>query len=328
MPTREFSLIDQYFKGRGHQRKDVVLGIGDDCALLKMPEQNLLAVTTDTLVAGVHFHHDAPPRAIGHRAVVVNLSDLAAMGADPAWLSLAITLPEADEQWLAEFSAGVVELCEYYGVALVGGDTTRGPLSITITAQGTVPQDKQLTRGGAKPGDWLYVTGTLGDAGLGLALIEGREEATADHREYLLNRHYYPTPRLLAGQCLRGVATSAIDLSDGLASDLGHVLDASGCGANLFLEKIPLSQAMVGTVPLDKALEYALAAGDDYELLFTIPEAQKGALDTLLAHSGVKHSCIGQLRGGKGISFLNHGQPVELDLKGYEHSWGNHGSED
>ncbi|WKE64913.1 thiamine-phosphate kinase [Gallaecimonas kandeliae] len=321
MASREFSLIDNYFKGKGHQRKDVVLGIGDDCALLSVPENTLLAVTTDTLVSGVHFLPDMAPRAIGHKAVAVNLSDLAAMGAEPAWLSLALTLPKADDAWLKEFAGAVIEVCEYYGVTLVGGDTTRGPLSITITAQGKVPVGKQLTRGGAKPGDWLYVTGTLGDAGLGLALLEGREQASADHREYLINRHCYPTPRLLAGQALRGIASSAIDLSDGLASDLGHVLKASHCGANLFLDKLPMSQALLGTVSLESAWRYALEAGDDYELLFTVPEAQKGGLDTALAHSGVKHSCIGQLRGGEGISYLNHGQPVVLEAQGYEHSW-------
>lgn len=321
MASREFSLIDNYFKGKGHQRKDVVLGIGDDCALLSVNENTLLAVTTDTLVSGVHFLADMDPRAIGHKAVAVNLSDLAAMGADQAWLSLALTLPDANDKWLAEFAGAVIEVCDYYGVTLVGGDTTRGPLSVTITAQGKIPAGKQLTRSGAKPGDWLYVTGSLGDAGLGLALLQGREEASSDHREYLINRHCYPTPRLLAGQALRGVASSAIDISDGLASDLGHILKASHCGANLFLDKLPLSQALLGTVSLEAAWHYALGAGDDYELLFTVPEAQKGALDTALAHCGVKHSCVGQLRGGEGVSYLNHGQTVDLNVRGYEHNW-------
>lgn len=321
MASREFALIDSYFKGKGHQRKDVVLGIGDDCALLAVSDNTLLAVTTDTLVAGVHFPENTPARAIGHKAVAVNLSDLAAMGAEAAWLSLALTLPEADEAWLAEFSAAVVEVCDYYGVTLVGGDTTRGPLSITITAQGKIPTGKQLTRGGAKPGDWLFVTGTLGDAALGLALVQGREQASSDNREYLINRLHYPTPRLAAGHSLRGIASAAIDISDGLAADLGHILKASHCGANLFMERLPLSKALSGTVSQEAAWQLALAGGDDYELLFTVPEAQKGALDTALAHCGVKHNCIGQLRGGEGVSFLDHGQTIELDVHGYEHSW-------
>ncbi|ROQ18839.1 thiamine-phosphate kinase [Gallaecimonas pentaromativorans] len=321
MASREFALIDTYFKGKGHQRKDVVLGIGDDCALLAVSDSTLLAVTTDTLVAGVHFPLDTPARAVGHKAVAVNLSDLAAMGAEAAWVSLALTLPDADDAWLAEFASAVVEVCDYYGVTLVGGDTTRGPLSVTITAQGKIPAGKQLTRSGAKPGDWLYVTGTLGDAALGLALVQGREQASSDHHEFLVGRLNYPTPRLLAGQALRGVASSAIDISDGLASDLGHILSASHCGANLFLDKLPLSQALLGTMALESAWQLALGGGDDYELLFTVPEAQKGALDTALAHCGVKHSCVGQLRGGEGISYLNHGQTVELDVRGYEHCW-------
>lgn len=321
MAKQEFALIDQYFKHRGHQRKDVLLGVGDDCALVRLDENSELAVTTDTLVSGVHFLADTDPRAVGHKAVAVNLSDLAAMGADQAWLSLALTLPEANEPWLQAFADGVMEVCEYYGVSLIGGDTTRGPLAVTITAQGKIPAGKALLRSGGKPGDWLYVTGSLGDAGLGLAILQGREQASADHREYLISRHFYPTPRLAAGQALRPLASSAIDLSDGLASDLQHILDASGCGANVFLDKLPLSPALLGTVALETAWHYALAAGDDYELAFTVPEAQRGALDTALAHSGVRHCCIGQLRGGEGITYLNHGQPVELNVRGYEHQW-------
>ncbi|MGY0603215.1 MAG: thiamine-phosphate kinase, partial [Paraglaciecola chathamensis] len=208
---KEFSLIDTYFRDVSFQRKDVLLGIGDDCAITQIPAGQALATTTDTLVSGVHFLPDADPKAIAQKAIAVNLSDLAAMGAEPAWLSLSLSLPNVDENWLKAFSEGFKELTEYYSIQLIGGDTVQGPLAITITAQGFVAADQALKRSGAKPGDFVYVTGTLGDAGLGLDILQDHTDVdNAEHKAYLLNRLHYPSPRVFAGTSLRRVANACI----------------------------------------------------------------------------------------------------------------------
>ncbi len=264
---KEFELIKHFFTKQAVKRKDVVLGIGDDCAVLSPIENQNIVVTTDTLVAGVHFPFDTSPRAIGHKAVAVNLSDIAAMGAKPSWLSLAITLPDIDEAWITEFCEGVFELCEFYNVELIGGDTTQGPLSITITAQGLTPEGSYLSRSGAKSGDWLYVTGELGDAALALQQITGKVDIEAQFIDIIKNKLDYPKPRVLAGQTLREYASSAIDLSDGLIADLGHICQASNVGANIVLDALPLSTIMRDSLLTDDAITLALSGGDDYELL-------------------------------------------------------------
>lgn len=318
---KEFSVIDNYFKSRSYQRKDVLLGIGDDCAITQMPQGQALATTTDTLLSGVHFLADTPAHAIAQKAVAVNLSDLAAMGAEPAWLSLSLSLPAYDEQWLEEFSRGLQELTEYYSIELIGGDTVQGPLAITITAQGFVPAEQALSRAKAKPGDFVYVTGSLGDAGLGLDILLNKARATEPaHEEYLLKRLHYPTPRLLAGTSLRRIASSCIDISDGLVSDIGHILKASGCGACIHLDKLPLSPALTSSVDRDTALRYALSAGDDYELLFTVSQEQKGNLDIALANVNLVASCIGQLNGiNEKLELRFENEPYPFDGKGFEH---------
>ncbi|SQA97091.1 Thiamine-monophosphate kinase [Cedecea neteri] len=223
MACGEFSLIARYFDRVTSSRRDVEAGIGDDCALLSVPEKQLLAISTDTLVSGNHFLPDIDPRDLGYKALAVNLSDLAAMGADPAWLTLAITLPEVDEAWLEAFSDSLFEQLDYYDMQLIGGDTTRGPLSLTLGIHGMIPAGRALKRSGAKAGDWIYVTGTPGDSAAGLAILQQRlQVANAQHADYLLKRHLRPTPRVLHGQALRDLANSAIDLSDGLISDLGQ----------------------------------------------------------------------------------------------------------
>ena len=263
---KEFELIKHFFTKQKVKRKDVVRGIGDDCAVLAPIFNQNIVVTTDTLVAGVHFPFDTSPRAIGHKAVAVNLSDIAAMGAKPSWLSLAITLPDIDEAWLLEFCEGVFELCEFYNVELIGGDTTQGPLSITITAQGLTPEGSYLSRSGAKSGDWLYVTGELGDAALALQQITGKVDLEPQFIDAIRNKLDYPKPRVLAGQTLREYASSAIDLSDGLISDLGHICQASNVGANVVLDALPLSTIMRDSLLADDAITLALSGGDDYEL--------------------------------------------------------------
>ena len=321
MACGEFSLIARYFDRVSSSRRDVETGIGDDCALLTVAEKQLLAISTDTLVSGIHFLPDIDPRDLGYKALAVNLSDLAAMGADPAWLTLAITLPEVDESWLEAFSDSLFEQLEYYDMQLIGGDTTRGPLAMTLGIHGLVPAGRALKRSGARPGDWIYVTGTPGDSAAGLAILQDRLEVKDPAQAaYLKKRHLRPTPRVLHGQALRDLASSAIDLSDGLISDLGHILKASGCGARIDLDALPYSTALKTNVSAELGLQWALSGGEDYELCFTVPELNRGALDVAIGNLGIPFTCIGQVAPeSDGLQFLQNGKPVTLDLKGYDH---------
>ncbi|MGS3448112.1 thiamine-phosphate kinase [Klebsiella electrica] len=321
MACGEFSLIARYFDRVKSRRLDVETGIGDDCALLNIPEKKTLAISTDTLVAGNHFLPDIDPADLAYKALAVNLSDLAAMGAEPAWLTLALTLPAADEAWLAAFSDSLFMQLNYYDMQLIGGDTTRGPLSMTLGIHGFVPPGRALKRSGAKPGDWVYVTGTPGDSAAGLAILQDRlvVESAAD-ADYLLARHLRPMPRVLQGQALRDLASSAIDLSDGLISDLGHILKASGCGARIDLDAMPLSDALLRHVETEQALRWALSGGEDYELCFTVPELNRGALDVAIGQLGARFTCIGQISAeADGLQLMQSGKPVQLDLQGYDH---------
>ncbi|CDL82750.1 thiamine-phosphate kinase [Xenorhabdus cabanillasii] len=321
MACGEFDLIARYFNRHVIRRRDVNLGIGDDCALMTVAEKQELAVTTDTLVSGIHFLPDIAPEDLAYKALAVNISDLAAVGADPAWASLALTLPAINEDWLKRFSDSLFEQLNYYGMQLIGGDTTKGPMSLTLTVHGLVPAGRALRRTGAKNGDWIYVTGTLGDSAAGLALLQDRltiEETAIQN--WLLKRHLRPQPRILQGQALRGLASSAIDLSDGLISDLNHILTASQCGARINLDALPYSEAMQKYVPPEQALSLALSGGEDYELCFTVPELNRGALNMALAHTGASFCCIGQIRPeSEGIRYFNNNEEIELDLKGFDH---------
>lgn len=317
---KEFAIIENFFEKRSYQRKDVLLGIGDDCAITQVPEGQSLVVTTDTLVEGVHFLHETPASAVAHKAVAVNLSDLAAMGAEPAWISLSLSVPEVSEHWLQQFSDTLNELTQYYAIQLIGGDTVQGPLAITITAQGFIPHEQALTRSNAKPGDHVYVTGTLGDAGAGLDILTGKLEAGRCSSDYLVNRHHYPSPRLLAGTALRRIANACIDVSDGVLNDLQHVLNSSHCGAVLYLEMLPLSVALNEAVGEEQAQRYALTSGDDYELLFTVSEEQKMNLETALANFNVQATCIGQLNGVSGkLELRRNGEAVAVEERAFEH---------
>ncbi len=316
---QEFSIIEQYFKNQTQPRRDVLIGVGDDCAITAIPPNHVLATTTDTLVSGVHFLPDTAPADIAQKALAVNLSDLAAVGATPAWINLALTLPSTNEEWLADFSDAFARMCEYYGVNLIGGDTTRGPLSITLTAQGFVPAESVATRSGAQPGDYIYVTGTLGDAGAGLAVLKG-ELSGAEHAvQYAVARHLNPTPRVLAGTSLRRNITSCIDISDGLIGDLKHILTASSVGAVVRVEDLPLSPAMTELVSLEHAYELALGAGDDYELLFTINEAHLDEVLTELHSVSIAVTCIGQITGQKGLELKLHNQAYLTQTHSYQH---------
>ncbi len=316
---KEFELIRKYFTEQAVHRKDVLLGIGDDCAVLTPAERQNIAVTTDTLVSGVHFPENTAAHAIGHKAIAVSLSDLAAMGAEPTWISIAVTLPEIDETWVSQFCSGVFELCEYYNVQLIGGDTTQGPLSITVTAQGLTPVDKHIVRSGAKPGDWLYVTEEIGDAALALKHHYGEIELPNDILTLVNEKLNYPQPRVLAGQMLRDYASSAIDLSDGLVADLGHICKASSVGVNIVLEDLPISNALYDALGQEKSIALALQGGDDYELLFTVSEDNKVGMETALADTGVSITCIGQLNAAEKITTTLNNKPTQINAHGFEH---------
>ncbi len=321
MACGEFSLIARYFDRVKNARRDVETGIGDDCALLNVPEKQTLAISTDTLVSGIHFLPDIDPADLAYKALAVNVSDLAAMGADPAWLTLALTLPNVDEVWLKAFSDSLFEQLNYYDMQLIGGDTTRGPLSMTLGIHGYVPVGRAIKRSGARPGDWIYVTGTPGDSAAGLAILQHRLQVSdANDSNYLVQRHLRPTPRVLHGQAMRGLANAAIDLSDGLISDLGHILNASECGARINLDALPYSEAMKRHVDAEQAVRWALSGGEDYELCFTVPELNRGALEVAVAHLGAPITCIGQMSADvEGMLFTRDDKAVTLDWKGYDH---------
>lgn len=260
----EFSLIDKYFAPLSDK-------IGDDCALIDIPAGMRLVTSVDTLVENTHFYSDAPPYQIGYRAVVTALSDLAAMGAQPTALTLALTLPDSDESWLHQFSQGLAEALENHQVELIGGDTTRGPLTITVQVFGAVPADNMLTRAGGQAGDKIYVSGPLGDAAAALTVMNGDWPGARQYREYLLLRFYQPMPRIDLGVQLLDIASACIDISDGLLADAHHLGKASGVKLHIEEDQVPLSTALLSVTDQRQAKQWALTGGDDYELLFTVP---------------------------------------------------------
>ncbi len=313
----EFDLIER-IRARAPGRADVILGIGDDAALLQVPPGHELALSTDTLVAGVHFPAETAPADIGWKALAVNLSDLAAMGATPAWVTLALTLPEADADWVEAFLDGFCELASEHAVALVGGDTTRGPLSITIGAHGLLPAGTALRRDGGGANDDVWVTGTLGDAAGALRQWRGGGLQSAKLR-YRLDR---PTPRIAAGIALRGLASAAIDLSDGLAADLGHVLARSGVGAELELGRLPTSRTLAEHFSDDAARwRLQLGGGDDYELCFTAPSTNALAIEQALAVCELNATVVGRITREPGLRLLapDGSEFVQDAAAGFEH---------
>jgi thiamine-monophosphate kinase len=315
----EFELIRRFFVPQPVVRDDVVLGVGDDAAVVAVPSGHELVITTDTLVAGRHFLPDADPDALGHRALAVNLSDLAAMGAAPAWCTLSLTLPQAEPAWLEAFCAGFYVLARRYRVQLIGGNLARGPMSITVAAHGFVPQGQALQRRGAKAGDLIYVTGTLGDAAAALQARLGRLALPPESLAQLAPRLDRPEPRLDVGARLRGVASSVIDISDGLLADLGHILEASGVGARIERERLPLSP--VYREHLERiGWDAALSGGDDYELCFTVPRASVDQLDRVAAEPACAVTPIGEVTAEPGLTVLDaHGVPVPPTHSGYNH---------
>jgi thiamine-monophosphate kinase len=314
----EFSIIDRYFSGIGAIREDVRLGPGDDCALLRIPPDTELAVTVDTLVEGVHFLPDVDPESLGHKALAVSLSDLAAMGAEPAWASLALTLPRADQPWLQAFARGFDGLARAHGVALVGGDMTRGPLSISIQAYGLIAPGQGLLRSGARPGDLIYVTGTLGDAALALLVKQGLYLGPG-LVEALASRLERPTPRLDEGRALRSLASAAIDVSDGLGADLGHICEASGAGASIDLRLLPCSEAVRAYIEETGDWSLPLSGGDDYELCFTLAPDRQGALESLAQRLDTVFTWIGLIEPQPGVRCRDQHGELTSAPRGYDH---------
>ncbi|MCW8825893.1 MAG: thiamine-phosphate kinase [Gammaproteobacteria bacterium] len=316
MPLSEFSIIDRFFRRQSTPK--TLLSIGDDAALIEPPVGEVLAISVDTLVVGRHFPEQTTPADIGYKSLAVNLSDMAAMGAEPRWATLSLALPEVDEAFLQPFSDTLIALAEQHGVELVGGDTVRGPLTITLQIIGTLPAERALKRSGARVGDAIFISGTVGDAAQGLSFALAGHGQT-DDEAYLLGRLNRPTPRVELGLALRGLATSAIDISDGLLADLGHILKQSGVSAEIFSELIPCSDALRAAVPeLRERLPLMVAGGDDYELCFTVPESGVEELAKIAGVLSLPLTRIGTIcEAGDSHSVLLDGKV--LSQQGFDH---------
>ncbi|MGK0441466.1 MAG: thiamine-monophosphate kinase [Pseudohongiellaceae bacterium] len=324
MSLNEFSIIERYFSNISHSKvvasSLIDLGIGDDCSLLSIPEGSQLALSIDTLNANVHFPVEAKANLIAQRALAVAISDLAAMGATPFAFSLAISLPESNLDWLHDFSVGLQKAAETYDVALIGGDTTKGPLSITVQVKGLVPKGEALIRSGAQPGDLVYVTGSLGDAAAALAFMQGKLPIDKADQHFFKQRYYQPNARIAIGQSLLALATSAIDISDGLMADLGHIAKRSGCGSEITASDIPLSFELREACSIEQALPYALAGGDDYELCFTVQPDDKAQVLELSELMDVPITEIGYMVESLGVRCLDkNGQAIVMSETGYQH---------
>lgn len=314
----EFELIRHYFAAApcAQGGDGVALGIGDDCALLDLAPGEQLAVSTDTLVAGVHFPEGCEPLLLGQRALGVSASDLAAMGARPLGFTLALTLPSFEAGWLQAFAEGLNRMAEGCALRLIGGDTTRGPLSLTLTVFGAVPAGQALTRRGARPGDLLCVGGELGEGAGALPLVLGQRSAEPALAEALLARYWAPQPQLALGQALRGKATAALDISDGLLADCGHIAKASGLRLLVERERLPIGTALRALLGDDAALQAALSGGDDYLLAFTLPAEHLFGLQA----AGWPVTVIGRAVAGEGVTLLDaRGQDITPTVRGYQH---------
>ena len=317
----EFELIRRFFT---HPARGAVLGVGDDAAIVRARRGRELVLTTDMLVAGRHFRHDDDPEQLGHKALAVNLSDIAAMGATPRWATLALALPHADARWLTAFSRGFMRLARRHGVDLVGGDTTRGPLNICVQIMGEVPRGRALRRDGARAGDDVWVSGTLGDAALALAAIKGRIHLARHERRTLESKLHAPEPRIALGAALLGMAHSAIDVSDGLVADLGHICERSRVAAVVQFNRLPASAIMRRNLGRPAARAALLAGGDDYELVFTAGRSRRNAVARLSRRLRLKLTRIGRVtrrrRGAQRVTVLDAAsRPIAVKRGGYQH---------
>ena len=320
----EFDLIARYFT---RPVKKAALGVGDDCAIINSSPGMQLAISSDMLVEGQHFFSDVSPYSLGHKALAVNLSDLAACGATPVGFTLALALPRVDEAWLQEFSSGLWALADAHGCELLGGDTTQGPLNICITVFGEVPRGQALLRSGARVNDDIYVSGMLGDARLALDALQGKIELPREILAQARQRLELPTPRVALGTALRGVATSSIDISDGLVGDLGHILKASGVGAQIdtniamnLIASCTRIDWIKGQFNAEKQLQMVLSGGDDYELAFTSPPTARQAVQAASVSSQTPVTRIGVIQSQPGLRLVNgRGQPVDGQFASFNH---------
>jgi thiamine-monophosphate kinase len=315
----EFDIIRRYFT---RPVKRALLGVGDDCALIAPQAGMALAVSTDMLVEGRHFFAGADAAGLGHKALAVNLSDLAAMGATPCYATLALALPDADEGWLAQFALGLFTLADAFGVELIGGDTTRGPRNISITVMGEVPKGLALRRDGAKAGDDLWLSGSTGDAGLALAHLQGRVRLADAPLAHCLRRLHAPLPRVALGLALRGLATGAIDVSDGLAADVGHIGERSGVAIDLRLAELPRSSALEACADERLAQDCLIAGGDDYELAFTARPDSRARIAALAAELDLaltRIGCVGAGEPGQVSVYDAAGKIMPVASKGFDH---------
>jgi thiamine-monophosphate kinase len=314
----EFELIKQYFdRANVAGRRGIVKGIGDDAAIVAAPSGHEIAISIDTLVQGVHFPENITPADLAYRALAVNLSDLAASGATPWWFTLALTLPESDEAWLQAFSEGLFELAANARIDLIGGDTTQGPLAITIQVAGIVPTGKALMRSGAQVGDKIYCTGTLGDSCGGLQCWQ--QQLIGGHADYLKSRFIRPQPRLIESSLLLGLANSCIDVSDGLLADLAHIMAASDVGADVDITQVPVSGPLFKQFG-EPSLEYALAGGDDYELCFTVAPHKADMVESAFAKQQLRLTHIGHITEGSELRCISpDGSLYTLPKSGYQH---------
>ncbi len=315
----EFDLIDEYFSSRCTDRQDVVLGIGDDAALVQMTSGDQLVIAMDTLSVGTHFPENMPARALGYRSLAVNLSDLAAMGAEPLWCTLALSLPTTDRAWLDDFSAGFFQLARQYGVALVGGDTVRAPLAVTVTVHGRIEPGSAILRSGARVGDGIYVTGYPGDAVAGRKILGESGQSGGSDLPGLVDRFLYPQPRVSEGRALTGIASSMIDLSDGLHADLVKLMSASGAGATLDASQLPVSKSLVSWAGSGEAVSLALTGGDDYELCFTVPPDRQQEFAELSGDWQCGVARIGTVTDGGKVDWQLDGQHLSILESGYDH---------
>jgi len=319
MSLSEFDIIEQIFNVEVETGKHVICGIGDDAAIVQVPAAHQLAVSTDTLVSGVHFFKDAKPFDIGFKSLAVNLSDMAAMGAEPLWATLSLTMPDNNSYWIEQFAAGFFQLAKQYDVSLIGGDTTQGPLSVTVQIMGIIPDNKALRRSSAQAGDNIYITGQPGLAGLALAVLKGEDDKFTEPPADCLQRLHRPEPRIDVGLALRGIASAAIDISDGLASDLGHIVAMSAVGAEIELASLPVGGSLQ-QLSKDQAWSYALNSGDDYELCFTIPAQHEDRLNQIRQTLSCEIHNIGKITNGTGILWISpEGKPLVFPAAGYRH---------
>lgn len=316
MVLSEFKLIERYFRQQGISRPDVILGVGDDAAVVAVPQNHELVLTMDTLVSGVHFPESCSAYDIAYKALAVNLSDLAAMGAQPAWATLSLSIPQLDEKWLDEFCRGLFALAQQYNVQLIGGDVTRGPLVLTLQLHGLVPKGGAIRRSGAKVDDLIYVTGQLGEAALGLMMEQGQIAIHDEALKALRN----PQARIEEGIALRGIAHSMIDISDGLAADLGHILEESYCGAVIDEEAIPIASSLRHAMSYQEAWHKALFHGDDYELCFTVPASLQKKVDAIFSHFSCGAHLIGRIESEGGLRCRMRDKHIQsMETKGHQH---------